>query len=260
MERIEPERARSLSSLLDRDAPAALRAFAVLQGTLAGTILVDDPANPTTAFVRESGEGTVYAGGAVTREVLEEALGEFGSQGDLLIGTRDDEPLRGLLPPDPDYSGRVLEFTERVATPLPPLPARCELRPVDGDLFDRLEWRDDTVVAFGSKERFLELGVGLCLMREGEMLAEATTGPPVDGVVELGILTREAHRGHGYATLTSAFLAAACEARGLSTYWNCNLANDASAAVARKLGYRRVREYGLVMYRGTRFVGESADT
>jgi hypothetical protein len=44
------------------------------------------------------------------------------------------------------------------------------------------------------------------------------------GEVALGVITVEEHRGQGYATLTGAQLAAACEARGWPTAWGCRRA------------------------------------
>jgi RimJ/RimL family protein N-acetyltransferase len=39
-----------------------------------------------------------------------------------------------------------------------------------------------------------------------------------------------------------------CEEQGLRTYWNCDAQNPASAALARKLGYRHQKEYMLVAW------------
>jgi RimJ/RimL family protein N-acetyltransferase len=88
----------------------------------------------------------------------------------------------------------------------------------------------------------------LCLLRGEEILCEASTGPAVNGLIELGVITHEPHQGQGYATLTCAHLAHQCEQRGYQTYWNCAKQNVASAAVARKLGYRIEREYKLLAW------------
>jgi RimJ/RimL family protein N-acetyltransferase len=64
----------------------------------------------------------------------------------------------------------------------------------------------------------------------------------------VGVMTHELYQGRGYATLTCAHLLQACEALGYQTYWNCAKQNRASAALARKLGYRVEREYKLVAW------------
>ena len=48
--------------------------------------------------------------------------------------------------------------------------------------------------------------------------------------------------------VTCAHLIRDCEARGYQTYWNCARQNLASAAVARKLGYRTEKEYRLLAW------------
>jgi RimJ/RimL family protein N-acetyltransferase len=80
-------------------------------------------------------------------------------------------------------------------------------------------------------------------MRGEEMLSEATVGPPAIGLYEPGIFTQAAQRGKGYATITIAYLIQEIESRGGNTYWNCAKQNVASAALARKLGYRIKKEY-----------------
>jgi RimJ/RimL family protein N-acetyltransferase len=67
-------------------------------------------------------------------------------------------------------------------------------------------------------------------------------------IVEMGVTTRAQYQRRGYATLTCAHLIRACEERGYRTYWNCAKQNLASAAVARKLGYRREKVYRLLAW------------
>ena len=63
-----------------------------------------------------------------------------------------------------------------------------------------------------------------------------------------GIFTQPAHRGYGYATIAVAHLIREIEATGYNTYWNCSKRNLASAAVARKLGYRVQKEYRCMVW------------
>jgi RimJ/RimL family protein N-acetyltransferase len=107
---------------------------------------------------------------------------------------------------------------------------------------------DMHIVVFGTPERALEKGRGFYLMSGDEILCEVFAGPPAGGLVEVGVMTYDQHQGRGYATLTCAHLIQACEAAGYQTYWNCAKQNLASAAVARKLGYRTEREYKLVAW------------
>ena len=73
-------------------------------------------------------------------------------------------------------------------------------------------------------------------------------GPAARGVIELGTITQPEHRERGYATIVSARIALECERLGYQTHWNCAKDNPASAAIARRLGYRNVQEFQLLVW------------
>ena len=99
---------------------------------------------------------------------------------------------------------------------------------------------------FGSAERALEKGVGLCLMRGEEVLCEAFAGPAARGLIEISTTTGAPYRERGHATLACSRLIRSCEGLGYRTYWNRAAQSHACAAVARKLGYGNGRAYRLV--------------
>lgn len=243
-----------LAALFDPDGPSRFRCFAVLDGLEPGKILTDDPLHPTWGIVWEAGDGTLYAGGKLSASILRDAVSTLRREGDVLIGFWEGDAVRRILPPDPQYSGTVLEFLDRpgdglgLEAWLAPLPAGYELLPMTRELLAECVWYDDTLRRHGSAERFLETGLGMCLLHNGLIVSEAYAGPRVLGTRELGAITREGYRGRGFATITCAQLVAACERLGDATYWNCASTNLPSAAVARKLGYQVEREYQLVAW------------
>jgi hypothetical protein len=251
MLRVDPNQVTpDLRALFDPGEPAALRCFAVLDGTLAGVILADRLPNPAWAVAQEGMNGTIYLGGQIDAALIAQVVAELRRAGDVLIGLWPDDPRRAWLPPNPDYEGRVLEWYDRpLGEGLEPflaaVPPGCTIRPIDAEILPRCQWYAEVCREMGSAARFFQLGLGYCLLRGDEVLCEAYAGPDVQGVWELGVITQEAHRGRGYATITCAHLVHACEAQGHQTYWNTNLQNLASAAVARKLGYRVERQYRL---------------
>jgi hypothetical protein len=255
MMQINPSQVRpKLKSLFSPAMPASLRCFAVLDGDITGNILTDDPDNPAWGVVRERAHGTVYLGGTIEAAVLTRIVARLRREGDVLIGAWLDDPWPEGLPPNPDYVGHVLEFTDRpndgmgLEVFLKQIPEGCELCPMDRGLFEQSVWRDDTIRAFGSADRFLEKGVGVCLMRGDEILCQASAGPVAMGLRDMGAITPAPYRGRGYATMTCAHLIQTIEANGYQTYWNCAKQNLASAAVARKLGYRTKKEYKLMAW------------
>jgi RimJ/RimL family protein N-acetyltransferase len=103
---------------------------------------------------------------------------------------------------------------------------------------------------YGSAEKALQEGIGLCLTRGQEILCEASAGPSSNGLIEIGVETKRDHRQHGYATWVCSCLIQECEGLGLRTYWNCDAQNPASIALARKLGYRSGKRYRLLAWLG----------
>ncbi len=248
-EQVRPQ----LRALFDPGLPASLRCLAVLDGHAAGKILTDDPARPTWGGVQEACFRSIYLGGALEAPILHQLVSELRQDGDVLIGLWPDDERLDLLPPSPDYEGVTLEFTDRpsgagLADYLRQVPEGCAVRRLDRQLFERCLERDINVAIFGSAEKALEEGFGLCLMRGEEILSEAFAGPAAMGIIELGTATSKRYRGRGYATIICAHLIQACEDLGYQTYWNCAQQNLASVAVARKLGYRKEKEYRLLAW------------
>lgn len=238
----------ALRSLFRTDEPQASRCFAVLDGiNPRGKILTDHPHDPTWAIVQEPYDGSLYLGGEIDGETFAKVFAMLRQEGDVLIGLWEDDPRLHLLPLDPDYDGRTLEFYDRPAGEgLDPyvrqVPADCMIKRLDRDLIMRTEWGPNDVAFAGGLESWEKSCFGYCLLRDDEILSEATVGPSALGLYEPGVFTQIAHRGKGYGTMTTARLIQEIEARGGRTYWNCAKQNVASAAIARKLGYRVEKE------------------
>jgi hypothetical protein len=165
------------------------------------------------------------AAGAITPEVPAKILERLGF-----------DPIAG----DPD--GRLARLRGE-------LPDGITVRPIDAELLARCEWRELVESAHGSAESFLEHAFGLCLMRGDEIVAEAYAPFIGNGVAEVGVVTSEAHRGHGYAPIAVAFLAQALADRALAMYWSCDADNVASIRVAGKVGFGPARPFQLLLYR-----------
>ena len=239
----------ALRALFRTDEPQACRCFTVLDGAQPrGQILCDNSTTPTWGIVVEPTDHTIFLGGDVDAATLVAIFDLVRQQGEVIVGMWLDDPRQSLLPPNPDYDGRTLEFYDRpVGTGLEqflhPLPEGCQIHRLNRELIMQTEWGPGDVASWGGLDAWERNCFGYCLMRGDELLSEAGVGPPAIGLYEPGIITQTAHRGHGYATITVAHLIQTIEASGFNTYWNCAKQNLASAAVARKLGYRVEKEY-----------------
>jgi GNAT superfamily N-acetyltransferase len=254
-----PDIARQeIERLLPDDLPTRPRAVAVLDGALAGRVWTDVLETPSWAVVIETADGTVFAGGAVTADTLRGVMAEATTMsGDLIFGfTGPDDPIRLLLPGDPYYLGRAIDFTERIPPvdeaelATHPVPEGLALVPLDAELLPRTEWAEDTLHAFGSPQAWSALGIGRCLVDpSGTVVAQGMAGPLARGVMEMGVWSHPSYRRRGLGTLVSLHTAIACESIEARVWWNANADNTASIAIARRIGFQRERPYDLVAYR-----------
>jgi hypothetical protein len=244
---------QQIKELFDPNAPASVRCFAVLDGQAAGQVWVDALTCPNSGIVREAAFGSLYFGGESDAATINDLICTSRREGDVLVGLWPNDDLWQKLPPNPDYVGTVLEFNGRTADkPLQLLRKHisrgCQLRPLDSRLFKNSMMADYLTNVYGNIEKALEEGIGLCLMRGEEILSEGFAGPSANGLIEIGVKTRQQHQQHGYATGVCARLIEKCEQLGFSTYWNCDARNAASSALAHKLGYHTGKSYELVAW------------
>lgn len=243
-----------IRALFRTDVPQAPRCFAVLDGTAnSGKIIVDHLANPQWAIVQELLDHSIYIGGHIDPSALTAVFGKLRQTGDVLVGMWDDDPHLALLPSDPEYDGCTLEFYDRsfdveLDAILSNIPAGCEIQRLDRALILRTEWGPNDVKSWGSLDVWERNCFGYCLLRGTEILSEATVGPAVLGLYELGVFTQAAQRGKGYGTLVVARLIQEIESTGSRTYWNCAKQNIPSGAIARKLGYQVEKEYRCLVW------------
>lgn len=251
MKPVAPDRmTRKQRALFNEDEPAGLRLTGVLDGILPGKISVDDLQQPKRAYARESTYGTIYLAGEWENVGVHTLIDDLRQGGEVMIGLWPGDPRAALLPLPTDYEGTVYDFSDH-----PPgaalerftsaVPDGFRLRRVDLELFERLTDRDEILAQFYSSERALDLCVGFCLLDGDEIVCETFTSPAIRGVMEIGVTTKASHRGRGYARLTCSRLIQECDRLGYQTFWNCNAQNLPSVALARRLGYRRQRDYHL---------------
>lgn len=251
----------AIVALFDLAQPTMPRALNVLEGTTRGQILVDDLAQPGWAAVREAVYGTLYVGGQTNAPLLAALVERFRQHGDVGIGCWPDAPLHDMLPPNPDYDGRTLYFTERARhVALQPLirqlPLGYTLLPRDARLFAQSFDHDATLATFGTVANVLHLTLSFMVLSDGVVVCEAGTGAPTHGRIEVGVATAEAHRQRGLATVACAALIELCAAHGYATWWDCAQQNVASVRLARRLGYQHEQEYRYVSFHKRRISSE----
>ena len=124
------------------------------------------------------------------------------------------------------------------------LPEGYELKEIDKDVFDLCltdSVTRDFVSSFESKEKYLEIGRGMVIMKSGRIVAGASSFARYNEGIEIEVDTVEEERRKGLATVASAALILRCLNEGLYPSWDAQNMN--SVHLAEKLGYEFDHEY-----------------
>lgn len=246
------ESSRAVRPLLGEIVPDGARLFSALNGSHPATALADAVDSPRWCVLRSGWFGNTFIGGEIEPHILGVAIRELRRSGRVILDLRDPRSID--FPAGVARVEHRLEFYDRslcdgsVDRLIASVPPGLQVRPVTGETFDRCAWLDHMRSIFGATSGYLERSLGFLLLDETRVLSEAHAFFWGDTLVEIGAITAEGHRGLGYAPMVAAYLVRACESRGFATYWGCDLENLASAAVARKLGYRVESRYSLAWY------------
>ena len=124
------------------------------------------------------------------------------------------------------------------------LPEGYELKKIDSDIYD-LCLQDpvtaDFVSAFGRKERYLELGRGMVILKDGKFVSGASSYTRYKEGIEIEVDTIPTERRKGLASVVCSALILACLDEGLYPSWDAHDMN--SVQLARRFGYEFDHEY-----------------
>ena len=124
------------------------------------------------------------------------------------------------------------------------LPAGYELKEIDDKIYDLClpdSVTRDFVSSFESKEKYLELGRGMVILKSGRIVAGASSYTRYKEGIEIEVDTIEDERRKGLATIVCASLILLCLEEGLYPSWDAQNMN--SVHLAEKLGYEFDHEY-----------------
>ena len=124
------------------------------------------------------------------------------------------------------------------------LPAGYELKPLEENeyvLCQRNRWACDLVSQFKDYDLYKKLGLGVVVLKDGELVAGASSYSRYEEGIEIEIDTKQDHRRKGLAYACGAMLILKCLEKGLYPSWDAQ--NMWSVALAKKLGYHFSHEY-----------------
>lgn len=127
------------------------------------------------------------------------------------------------------------------------LPDGFDIRRFDEAAVERAaseRWSLSFVENFADPADFLERGIGFGVFRGEVLVAAASSFAVYDRTVEIEVDTHPSYRRRGFAAAASARLILACLERDLVPHWDA--ANEASRALAERLGFTLERRYEVV--------------
>lgn len=102
-------------------------------------------------------------------------------------------------------------------------------------------WANELVSQYKDYRAYKNLGLGIVVLKDGELVAGASSYSRYDKGIEIEIDTREDYRRKGLAYACGAKLILECLENGLYPSWDAQ--NKWSVALAEKLGYHFSHEY-----------------
>lgn len=99
----------------------------------------------------------------------------------------------------------------------------------------------DFVSAFESKEKYLQIGRGMVILKDGQIVSGASSYTRYKEGIEIEVDTIEAERRKHLATIACSALILNCLEEGLYPSWDAQNIN--SVRLAEKLGYEFDHEY-----------------
>ena len=124
------------------------------------------------------------------------------------------------------------------------VPEDYELKKIDANIYDMClsdPVTRDFVSSFESKEKYLDIGRGVVVIKSGRIVAGASSYTRYNEGIEIEVDTVEEERRKGLATAASAALILRCLEEGLYPSWDAQ--NLISVHLAEKLGYEYDHEY-----------------
>ena len=211
-------------------------------GTLAGKAFVDDLNVPTKAICQLD-MSWVYISDDADLPWIEETLREIIKYAWIQVVWA---PERGSTFPLVDL-GTVIprhEYTQR--KPIEQKPIDVEIKPYDGELYEKVPWKGFHERVYGSKEKFLKTAFGFYAIENGEICSESEMAFTARGYTELGIITDEDKRCKGFAFAVCVRTLEEIDKRGLHPIWACDIENTGSMRLAEKLGFINPVKYNFI--------------
>lgn len=203
-----------------------LFAQVVIERVVKGTVFIDDPVNPSAAFiVHKYGMSLLCGDGS---KVTNTFLRQTGAKWLLSYPFALSVPLPQSIRVNFKFQGKKQTFH---------LPTGFQLVQIDEHLYERIDGSVVPKAFWNTATDFVSKGVGYTLLKDDEIVSTCFTSFIVDNKYELGVETTEKYRGKGCSLFPCLTLIHECLSQGFEPIWACRKDNIGSYKLAQKLGF-----------------------
>ena len=264
---LNPSQFKSISHLLDGER-INLEIRAVVEGYNPGCVFVDNVMEPHTAMVWSKGIKGFYFLGDVNSIEFNNSLKTYIKY---IIAPRAHKQDLNTF----EFSGTSLEWEAKlekifedqdlsissqyvykrpknleITSPSIGLDETFEVVKVDKNLFEQSQLdlhllQENINDWWGNVGSFNEHGTGYCILHENQAVCSCLTSSFDGREIQSHIVTLDAFRKRGLATVAVAEFVKEAKSQELELYWDCMEKNAGSRALAEKLGYVKAYEYKL---------------
>jgi GNAT superfamily N-acetyltransferase len=238
---LEPARHRILTAVLP-EAPHTVQSIHMLRRGLCRAYVAGDPASFDGAILQPIDWPEEPTGFGSNPELLWKLLQLIEGWTCILVDSECAPHLGEIIQAERGGQVRYLDDISHVLTG----PVRVyredavrRLTLADLDLLESTPLELRSGLWHNTHEALTE-GIICSAVVSGQIVATALVTAYTETYAEIGVYTREAHRGRGYATAAASWVAQAVQERGSIPMWGAGSHNEASLRVAQKLGFKEV--------------------
>lgn len=224
----------------------------ILERRSPGKIFTDDKANPSFFLVCSPSEianlnAPAYLGGHPNQVALRKIINHLKALSKVSLPVSLDWQHMTLF----EEAGFKTVSRLQLRRPLIPfdlstftlpLTKRYSVERMNKESFAQCNWHSFILSLYGDNEHFLNNGAGFCIVDQRKIAAESYAFI-ANGHAEIGVITDKNYRGQNLGTIVSAIMIDYCYKHSIEPFWNCDVSNPASSAIAKKLGFEEQARY-----------------
>ncbi|WP_078381999.1 GNAT family N-acetyltransferase [Sutcliffiella halmapala] len=232
--------------------------YAVIEQKQQGKIFVNNLTSPTAGLVVNKG-GCYYVFGEISdtqfNQPLISYLKEQSNHANFFDLYMSSKEWVSIL--KPALEGNVVELKrnhyileENRIVHTEKIPDGFVLKNIDEYLFNKYMEQVDHSYSnlWDSAENYLNKAFGICLVNNDEFASVCNTFYIGNGYIAPDIITMDEYRELGLATIVCSTFIRKSRELDLIPYWDCDAGNDASNALAQKLGFTKLGEVPILWW------------